>query len=410
MNRRRAVLFALGPVVILGLCVLLSLLKQEYDRRRKESTPAMITSDQIAKAGQLTPEPEPTGTSENGEDKIDKPTPSPTPVPLDVSLYTADLVRFEEPLEGITRLDYYMRDEPGRTATRVVRLPIGTSVWITCSCTNMFHEPWYGIRTTVDGTDYEGFVQQSTTVLGSEVPEPVASSQLIPVEEIEEPEGTLGPDKDGDGVYVVVLDPGHGGKFSGACHYGTNEKDLNLKTAWYVKTYLESNYSNVTVFMTRTGDFVYDTFDSDDDLEYRIRYAVDRNADLVLSLHYNAFDGRQNGAMALVARKPNVFEKERLFASYLLQEMKYLGLESAGIRRKESAITKYLDGTGMDGYLILRLSAEADITACIIEHCFMDSRIDRKFWDTEEKIKLLAEADGKAIARFLDLTAVTAGE
>lgn len=409
MNRRRAIVFAAGPFVILGVCILLSLLKQEVDRRRKESTPAMITSDRYVAAGVPTPEAGQNVATESATPEAVSPTPSPTPVPLDVTLYTADLERYEEPKEGVIRMVYYMRDEPGRTANRIVKLPIGTSVYITCSCTNMFHEPWYGIRTTVDGTDYEGYVQQSTTVLGTEVPDPVESSPLLPVEQIEEPEGTLGPDKDGDGVYVVVLDPGHGGKFSGACHYKTNEKDINLKTAWYVKSYLESNYDNVRVFMTRTADYVYDTFDADDDLEYRVRYAVERNADLILSLHYNAFDGTQNGAMALVARKPNVFEKERLFASYLLQEMGDLGIESAGIRRKESAITKYLDGTSMDGYLILRLSAEADITACIIEHCFMDSKIDRQFWDTEEKIKLLAEADGRAIGRFLGLTAVNAG-
>ena len=334
-----------------------------------------------------------------------KPTPEPVkPEPINTTLYTANEVYYEQPKAGVIRMGYYLRSDPGRTAERVVKLSVGTPVLITCSCTNLFHEPWYGVRVTVDDVTYTGYVQQSTTELGDEVTVTEKTMPLLPVTQIEDPKGRLGGDKNGDGIYVVVLDPGHGGVFSGASHYGTNEKAINLKTAQYCKKYLEEHYTNVKVYMTRTGDYVYDSFDADDDLEYRVRYAIDHGADLILSLHYNAYNGKQSGAMALVARKSNVFEKERMFASYLLKEMKELGIPSAGIKRKESAFTKYLDGTPMDGYLILRLSAEVGIPACIIEHCFMDNRNDRKFWDTEEKIKALGEADAKAIAAFLKLS------
>ena len=334
-----------------------------------------------------------------------KPTPEPVkPEPINTTLYTANEVYYEQPKAGVIRMGYYLRSDPGRTAERVVKLSVGTPVLITCSCTNLFHEPWYGVRVTVDDVTYTGYVQQSTTELGDEVTVTEKTMPLLPVTQIDDPKGRLGGDKNGDGIYVVVLDPGHGGVFSGASHYGTNEKAINLKTAQYCKKYLEEHYTNVKVYMTRTGDYVYDSFDADDDLEYRVRYAIDHGADLILSLHYNAYNGKQSGAMALVARKSNVFEKERMFASYLLKEMKELGIPSAGIKRKESAFTKYLDGTPMDGYLILRLSAEVGIPACIIEHCFMDNRNDRKFWDTEEKIKALGEADAKAIAAFLKLS------
>lgn len=57
-----------------------------------------------------------------------------------------------------------------------------------------------------------------------------------------------------DGRFVVVLDPGHGGKDSGATSSFNGksyiEKNLNLKIAQYCKAELEA-YSNVDVYMTR---------------------------------------------------------------------------------------------------------------------------------------------------------------
>ena len=41
--------------------------------------------------------------------------------------------------------------------------------------------------------------------------------------------------------YVVVLDPGHGGKFTGAMYNGLVEKDVALKLAFYAKEYLEDS-------------------------------------------------------------------------------------------------------------------------------------------------------------------------
>ena len=110
--------------------------------------------------------------------------------------------------------------------------------------------------------------------------------------------------------------------------------------------------------------------------------------------------------MVLMAKKALTYEKERMFASYLLEEMENIGIGSAGIKRKESQVTKYLDGTPMDGYLMTRLPSEVGIPSCIIEHCFMDNRYDRVFWDTEEKLARLGQGDALAIARFLALKEV----
>ena len=338
------------------------------------------------------------------------PKPSPTPLPdptkpepVDLTVYRNNEVEYDEPKPGVIRMAYYLREEPGRTGKRIVRLTVGTPVQILYSCTNLFHEPWYRIRTTVGGVEYEGYVQQSTTTRGYKADQSITEMLLIEVPMVEEPTGTHGPDRDGDGIYVVVLDPGHGGRDPGASAYWSNEKTINLKVAQYCKAYLEEHYENVDVYLTRNGDYVYDTFDTDDDVEYRVRYARDHGADVVMGMHFNAYNGQLSGSMALVGRKPVVAEKERLLATYALLELNELGIPIEGIRRKESAYTKYLDGTRMDGYLLVRLSSELGIPACIVEHCYMDSYADRQFWNTEEKLQDIGKADALALARYLGL-------
>ena len=52
---------------------------------------------------------------------------------------------------------------------------------------------------------------------------------------------------------LVVVDPGHGGLDPGKVGVnGAEEKDINLKIALNIKSYLEKE--NIEVFMTRTSD------------------------------------------------------------------------------------------------------------------------------------------------------------
>lgn len=83
------------------------------------------------------------------------------------------------------------------------------------------------------------------------------------------------------GVKQIVLDPGHGGKDSGAisCH-GIAEKDLTLAFAKLLKKQLETRLG-CKVLLTRT----HDRFLS---LEDRARVANNAKADLFISVHANA--------------------------------------------------------------------------------------------------------------------------
>lgn len=86
-------------------------------------------------------------------------------------------------------------------------------------------------------------------------------------------------------VKRVVLDPGHGGKDSGAIGPGgTKEKDLTLAMAKRLKGELEA--MGLEVFLTRDRDVFVP-------LEERTRFANEKRADLFISLHVNAAHNRK---------------------------------------------------------------------------------------------------------------------
>ncbi|PID26666.1 MAG: hypothetical protein CR982_08955 [Candidatus Cloacimonadota bacterium] len=99
----------------------------------------------------------------------------------------------------------------------------------------------------------------------------------------------LATKKDGD--YTIVLDPGHGGDDCGALSVMKRadgrkyyEKDMNLLLSIELKKYLEKRGYNV--FLTRTADYY-------PDLVERTRIALQRDADMFLSIHMNSASRRR---------------------------------------------------------------------------------------------------------------------
>lgn len=405
----KTVLNCLIPAFLIGVLVLCAPEPKgtsDIEIPQQKALENVITPEFVA----VIPTPTPTKAAVLATDPSPMPTPTEVPIrdrdtpeEIDLTFERFDEETYPEPTPGIFQMGYYLRSEPSRLAERTTWVRYGTRVYIKGRCVNVFNEPWYYVSADVDGLYVEGYAQCSTTQISDWLRPTPGPVSLVDVDVIQNPQAKHGPDRDGDGVYVVVLDPGHGGKYPGATCFGTKEKDINLQVGKYLRDYLESHYRNVVVYMTRSGDYVYDEWDPDDDLEYRARFAMQKEADLVLSLHFNAYDGRQIGSMVLVGTNPQVSEQERLFASYLLEEMGKIGLNKTGIKRKKSAMMRDKNGNLMDGYLMVRLPSEVGIPSVIIEHCFMDSRYDRMFWDTDEKINRLAEGDAYAIAAYLDL-------
>jgi N-acetylmuramoyl-L-alanine amidase len=102
---------------------------------------------------------------------------------------------------------------------------------------------------------------------------------------------------------VIVIDPGHGGIDLGAPHYDAYgeidfaESEINLALALKLREELIAR--GYEVVLTRDGDYMLNDEDEDvngngvveylDELQARVDLANDAGADLLLSIHQNAF-------------------------------------------------------------------------------------------------------------------------
>ncbi len=102
--------------------------------------------------------------------------------------------------------------------------------------------------------------------------------------------------------YLVVIDPGHGGKDPGAIGVnGTFEKDINLLFAKIIRSVLSS--SKIKVKLTRTDDrYLY--------LRERINFAEKLKADLFISIHADASKNRKASGFSIFSLSDKASDKE----------------------------------------------------------------------------------------------------
>lgn len=89
------------------------------------------------------------------------------------------------------------------------------------------------------------------------------------------------------GVKVIVIDAGHGGKFPGARYGGYSEKNINLQMALKLGAMIEKGMPEVKVVYTRKTDKNFST-NLREDLQARADIANSANGDLFISIHANA--------------------------------------------------------------------------------------------------------------------------
>ncbi|MFP7445211.1 N-acetylmuramoyl-L-alanine amidase [Bacillus infantis] len=82
----------------------------------------------------------------------------------------------------------------------------------------------------------------------------------------------------------IFIDPGHGGTDPGAVGNGLQEKNLTLQIGTRIKDILITEYDNVSILMSRTGDQSLT-------LTQRTNAANSWGADFLLSVHINAGGG-----------------------------------------------------------------------------------------------------------------------
>ncbi len=219
---------------------------------------------------------------------------------------------------------------------------------------------------------------------------------------------------------VIVLDPGHGGKMSGAVNNekGLIERDLTLKIARYVRDYL-NQYENIKVIMTHDG------LPSDVELELPARGMVARNnkADMLISLHLNSAPTTNvNGAEVYVTANtllPKYHQESAKFGNMVLKNISALGIKNNGVKTRLCNDTgpkwEYSDGSRADYYAVIRYPMKGDgedrgadlakgegIPGILIEHCYIIGQ-DAKFLDSEQDLQNLARADANAIIEYYGL-------
>lgn len=218
-------------------------------------------------------------------------------------------------------------------------------------------------------------------------------------------------DRAKSGNMVVVLDPGHGGKDSGAVGVnGVYEKNLTLKIAQYCKTELEQ-YSGVTVYMTRTDDsYPGGTGKAPEDLDNRVAYAKSVGANVLVSIHLNSTGtGSAYGAEVFFPNsnyKPEVGSEGKNLAQKVHDELVSLGIYGRGIKiRYTKNGSTYPDGSLADYYGLIYRAKKEGFPAIIIEHAFIDNQNDyNKFLSSDEKLQKLGVADATGIAKAYGLS------
>lgn len=201
---------------------------------------------------------------------------------------------------------------------------------------------------------------------------------------------------------VIVLDPGHGGKESGATQGGFVEKDVNLKIAQACKAELEKN-TGLKVYMTRTTDKYLS-------LEARVAAAKTLGATLFVSIHMNSSTTSKDAKGAEVYYpntnyNPTVSADGKAAAESILNELVDLGLSSRGVKFLNSTDDDdgeglYSDGSVSDYYSVIRNSKKCGFPGIIVEHAFLTNEEDAKKLKNPSFLTELGKADAQGILKY----------
>lgn len=179
-----------------------------------------------------------------------------------------------------------------------------------------------------------------------------------------------------DYLYLVGIDPGHGGPDPGAVGY-IKEAVANLTTALACRKYLLAN--NVGVVMSRTISI-------STSITATCNKFNKKKVDLAVSIHKNAGGGDGFEAYHSIGGG-----KGKTLAKNIENEVKKLGQNSRGLKTRT-------DTDGSDYYGFIRLTK---MPAVILEGCFVDNKKDSKDFDEKKEQQELGYAYARGILKTL---------
>ena len=229
----------------------------------------------------------------------------------------------------------------------------------------------------------------------------------------------------GEKITTVVIDPGHGGKDSGALGAISKEKDLNLTVALLTGDYIKKNCPDVNVIYTRERDVFVP-------LNERAAIANRANADVFISIHCNSTDAKgasatgaetyvlgehKNAANLEVAKKENasiLYEEDaeeqygnfdlnspEAYIALSLFQTEYLNQSlqlAANVQEQFSKRVGRKDrGVQQAGFLVLWKTAMPSI---LIELGFISNAAEERFLASENGQTYMASAIYRAFRDF----------
>jgi len=232
---------------------------------------------------------------------------------------------------------------------------------------------------------------------------------------------------DAQGKFVLVIDPGHGGKDPGAVNGKNQEKSINLNVALKMGKLIEENCKDVKVIYTRKTDVFVELY-------RRAEIANKANADMFISVHTNSAKNKSaNGAetyllgveenrtsanlnVALEENKAILLENDyethyegydpnspesMIIFEFMQNEFQKESLKMATFNQNQMVKTAKRPDRGVHqaGYLVLWKSAMPSI---LIELGFISNDAECRYLVSQKGVDEMGQSLYKAFKEYLD--------
>lgn len=177
----------------------------------------------------------------------------------------------------------------------------------------------------------------------------------------------------------ICLDPGHGGKDTGALGFGVNEKDMNLDITLRLEKLLKAR--GFQVYMTRRKDITLP-------LKDRVKIINDLDCDLTLSIHNNSASSENaNGSEVIY---PSNSIEGKMLAQTILNNLIEIGL-------KKRKVYYRLNNNQQDYYYIIRKTKNLTL---IIECAFITNKKDNSLLISQDFRQKIAEGIANGVITY----------